>query len=112
VGTCPGIPTARSCTPGGLGDSVSIEHGYAAARLTGLNCLAGIRLALGSLDRVAAIVRSLNFVVCTPEFFDVHRVSSGATDLLLEVFGEEPDSAEGRRSECSASRGETASRTG
>lgn len=112
MGTCPGIPTARSCTPGRLGDSVSIEQGYAAARLTGLNCLAGIRLALGSLDRVAAIVRSLNFVVCTPEFFDVHRVSSGATDLLLEVFGEETGLG-GRATigVLSLSRG-TASRTG
>ncbi|HJP64881.1 MAG TPA: RidA family protein, partial [Actinomycetota bacterium] len=74
---------------------VSIEEGYEAARLTGLNCLAGIRLALGSLNRVRSLVRSLNFVVCTPEFTDVHKVSSGATDLFVEVFG--PDVGLGGR---------------
>lgn len=75
--------------PGRLGETVTIEQGYEAARLTALNCLAGIRLALGGLNRVRSIVRSLNFVVCTPEFHDVHKVSSGATDLFLEVFGED-----------------------
>jgi hypothetical protein len=73
---------------GRLGADLSVEQGYAAARLTGLNVLAGIRLAVGSLDRVAAIVRTLNFVVCTPECTEVNRVSSGMTDLLAEVFGE------------------------
>ena len=45
--------------------------------------------ALGSLNRVKSIVRSLNFVVCVPEFHEVNRVSSGATDLFRDVFGEE-----------------------
>lgn len=74
---------------GRLGADVSVEQGYAAARMTGENVLAGIRQAVGSLDRVAGIVRSLNFVVCTPEFTEVHRVSSGLSDLFLEVFGPE-----------------------
>ena len=68
--------------PGRLGDTVTLEQGYAAARLTGLNCLAGLRQAVGDLDRIVAIVRTLNFVVCTPTFYDVHKVSSGLTDLL------------------------------
>jgi hypothetical protein len=38
---------------------------------------------------VVAIVRALNFVVCTPTFYDVHKVSSGLTDLLAEVLGPE-----------------------
>jgi enamine deaminase RidA (YjgF/YER057c/UK114 family) len=88
-GHLPEYPDGSLLHPGRLGDNVSIEEGYAAARQTALNCLGGIRLALGDLDRVAGLVRSLNFVVCTPEFFDVHRVSSGATDLFVEVFGEE-----------------------
>jgi enamine deaminase RidA (YjgF/YER057c/UK114 family) len=74
---------------GKLGENVSIEQGYAAARLTAINCLAGIKYAIGDLDRVAGIVRSLCFVACTPSFHDVHRVSSGATDLFAEVFGKE-----------------------
>jgi enamine deaminase RidA (YjgF/YER057c/UK114 family) len=75
--------------PGRLGDTVMLHQGYEAARLTGVNCLAALKQALGSLDRVVAIVRTLNFVVCTPDFYDVHKVSSGLTDLLAEVLGPE-----------------------
>ena len=75
--------------PGRLGDTVTLQQGYEAARLTGVNCLAALKQALGSLDRVMAIVRTLNFVVCTPDFYDVHKVSSGLTDLLAEVLGPE-----------------------
>jgi enamine deaminase RidA (YjgF/YER057c/UK114 family) len=74
---------------GRLGADLTVDQGYAAARLTGENVLAGIRQAVGSLDRVAGIVRSLNFVVCAPEFTGVHLVSSGLSDLFLEVFGPE-----------------------
>ncbi len=74
---------------GRLGAGVTTEQGYAAARQTGINVLGGIRQALGSLDRVKCMVRTLNFVVCTPEFEDVHKVSSGLSDLLVEVFGPE-----------------------
>ena len=74
---------------GRLGAGVTTEQGYAAARQTGLNVLGGIRHAVGSLDRVKAIVRTLNFVVCAPEYEDVHKVSSGLSDLLVEVFGRE-----------------------
>jgi enamine deaminase RidA (YjgF/YER057c/UK114 family) len=88
-GHLPEYPDGSLLHPGRLGDNVTVEQGYAAARLTALNCLAGIRLALGDLDRVAGLVRSLNFVVCAPDFFDVHLVSSGATDLFLDVFGED-----------------------
>jgi hypothetical protein len=66
-----------------------VEQGYEAARLAAVNCLAGIRFALGSLDGVVNLVRSLNFVACVPDFTDVHLVSSGATDLFRDVFGEE-----------------------
>ena len=75
--------------PGRLGRSVTLEQGYEAARLTGLNCLAGLRQAVGDLDRIVAVVRTLNFVVCTEDFYDVHRVSSGLSDLLAEVLGSE-----------------------
>jgi enamine deaminase RidA (YjgF/YER057c/UK114 family) len=75
--------------PGRLGGNLTVEQGYEAARLTGLNVVAGIKQALGDLDRVKAIVRSLNFVVCTPEFTEVHKVSSGMSDLLAEIFGPE-----------------------
>lgn len=74
---------------GRLGENLTIEQGYEAARITGLNCLAALKQAVGDLDNVVAIVRSLNFVVCTPDFHEVHKVSSGLTDLFAEVFGPE-----------------------
>jgi enamine deaminase RidA (YjgF/YER057c/UK114 family) len=88
-GHVPELPDGTSLHPGRLGRDVTVDQGRAAARQTALNCLAGIRLAVGSLDRVVAIVRSLNFVACVPEFTDVHLVASGATDLFRDVFGEE-----------------------
>ena len=75
--------------PGVLGKNVTIEQGYEAARVTAINCLAGIKYATGDLDNVVSVIRSLNFVVCTPDFLEVNRMSSGATDLFVEVFGEE-----------------------
>ena len=75
--------------PGRLGATLTLEEGYEAARITGINVLAGIKQAIGDLDRVAGIIKSLNFVVCEPDFYEVHKVSSGLTDLLAEAFGDE-----------------------
>ena len=75
--------------PGRLGRNVTVEEGYAAARLTGLNCLACIQDAVGDLDRVKGLVRSLNFIACDPAFTEPHLVASGLTDLFEQVFGPE-----------------------
>jgi enamine deaminase RidA (YjgF/YER057c/UK114 family) len=75
--------------PGRLGRDVSVEQGYAAARLTAVNLLGLIRLALGSLDEVSHFVSTLDFVVTTEDFTDLHLVSDGASDLIVEVFGAE-----------------------
>ena len=75
--------------PGRLGDTVTLEQGYQAARITGINCLAGIKQAIGDLDKIVALARTLNFVVCAPGFTDPNLVSSGLTDLFAEVFGPE-----------------------
>jgi enamine deaminase RidA (YjgF/YER057c/UK114 family) len=88
-GHMPERPDGSVVHPGALGRDLTADEGYEAARVAGLNALGGIRYALGTLDRVAAIVRSLNFVVCTPEFHDIHLVANGVTDLLRDVFGEE-----------------------
>ena len=74
---------------GRLGADLTTAQGYLAARQTGLNVLGGIRQAVGSLDRVKSLVRTLNFVVCTPDYTEVHKVSSGLSDLMVEVFGPE-----------------------
>ena len=64
---------SRLIFPGRLGADLSLEQGREAARVTGLNVIAGIQQAVGDLDRVKSIVRTLNFVVCTPEFTEVHK---------------------------------------
>ena len=74
---------------GQLGDSVSRDDGYALARATMLDILASARAALGSLDRVTAVVKIAGFVNSTPAFTEQSLVINGASDLLVEVFGEE-----------------------
>ena len=84
------IPQINGTTiyPGRLGDTVNLAQGYEAARITGINILAGIKQALGDLDRLKGVVRMLHFVVSSPTFYDVHKVSSGVSDLFYEVYGE------------------------
>jgi enamine deaminase RidA (YjgF/YER057c/UK114 family) len=88
-GHVPDLPDGNRMFPGRIGAEVTIEQGYAAARQTGINCLAGIKQAIGDLDKVVALVRTLNFVVCAPGFTDPNLVSSGLSDLFAEVFGAE-----------------------
>jgi enamine deaminase RidA (YjgF/YER057c/UK114 family) len=88
-GHVPDLPDGKQLHPGRVGAEVTVEHAYAAARQTGVNCLAGIKQAIGDLDQVVALVRTLNFVVCAPGFTDPNLVSSGLTDLFAELFGEE-----------------------
>lgn len=79
--------------PGRLGREVTTAQGYEAARLTGLNAIAGMKHALSDLARVRAIVKCLCFVACEPDFTDVHKVSTGLSDILVEVFGPESGTA-------------------
>lgn len=74
---------------GKLGAELSTEQGYAAARLVGLSMLANIRAAIGSLDRVARVVKVLGMVNAAPHFEHMPKVINGFSDLFVEVFGEE-----------------------
>jgi enamine deaminase RidA (YjgF/YER057c/UK114 family) len=73
---------------GRVGTELSEEQGYQAARLTTLNSLAILRQHLGSLDRVARVLKLLAWVHCEHGFQKQHLVLNGASDLLVEVFGE------------------------
>lgn len=73
---------------GRLGDDVSLESGITAARGCGLMILAQLNAALGTLDRVERVVKLGGFVNSTPDFTDQPKVINGASDLMLEVFGE------------------------
>ncbi len=73
---------------GKLGADLSIEQGYQAARLTGINQLAVLKAELGDLRKVRRIVKVLGMVNCTPDFANQPEVLNGYSDLMVEVFGE------------------------
>jgi enamine deaminase RidA (YjgF/YER057c/UK114 family) len=73
---------------GKVGLDLSVEEGYQAARLTGLNILATVREALGSLDRVRQVVKVLGMVNSAPGFVRQPEVINGFSDLMVEVFGD------------------------
>lgn len=66
----------------------SIEEGYASARACALTQLAALKRELGSLDRVAEILTVNGYVNAAPGFADSPAVINGASDLLIQVFGE------------------------
>ena len=73
---------------GKVGDSISIEEGYEAARLTAINQLAVLKAMLGDLSRVKRVVKVLGMVNANPEFTDHPKVINGYSDLMVAVFGE------------------------
>lgn len=73
---------------GRVGEDLSVQEGYEAARLCGLFLLSHMREAAGSLDRVARIVKVLGMVRCGPDFGQQPEVIDGCTDLFVAVFGE------------------------
>ena len=83
-----------SVAPGGpikgrLGEDMSLEDGVAAARVCGLNLIAQLKAACGGdLSRVKRVVKLGGFVNSAPTFFDHPKVINGASDLMVEVFGE------------------------
>ena len=72
---------------GRLGEDVSLENGMEAARACGLMILAQLKAA-GVLDQVKRVVKLGAFVNSTGDFTDQPKVANGASDLMLEVFGE------------------------
>ena len=73
---------------GKLGQDLSIEEGYEAARLTGIQQLAVLKSELGNLNKVKRIVKVLGMVNSAPDFIDQPKVVNGYSDLMVEVFGE------------------------
>jgi len=73
---------------GKVGKDLSVEDGYKAAQLVCLNCLASVREELGDLDRVKRVVKLLGMVNCTPDFERQPQVINGASDLLVQVYGD------------------------
>jgi len=72
---------------GRLGDGVSVETGQQAARLCAINILCQVKALIGDLEQVEACVRLGGFVACAPDFYDHALVMNGASDLMVEIFG-------------------------
>ena len=72
---------------GRVGETMDLDGGRAAARQVGLAILATIRSELGSLDRVARVIKLLGMVNCTPDFPDHPKVINGCSELFADVFG-------------------------
>jgi enamine deaminase RidA (YjgF/YER057c/UK114 family) len=71
-----------------LGQDVDVEEANKAARICTLNALAAIKGVVGDLDRIKQIVRVVGYVASVPTFTQQPAVVNGASELLLEVFGE------------------------
>ena len=73
---------------GKVGTEVSAEDARSYARTAVLNALAAVETAIGSVDRITRIVKLVVFVASAPEFSGQPAVANGASDTLVEIFGE------------------------
>ena len=73
---------------GKVGKDLTTEEGYEAAKQVTLNLLQSIKKTIGDLDKVKRVVKLLGFVNCTEDFPDQPTVINGASDLLVELYGE------------------------
>jgi enamine deaminase RidA (YjgF/YER057c/UK114 family) len=81
---------------GVVGRDLDLAAGQAAARQVGLGILATLRAQLGSLDRIARVVKTLGMVNSAPNFYEHPKVINGCSELFAQVFG--PDFGVGARS--------------
>lgn len=81
-------PDGKLVAKGRLGDGVSIEDGQKAARACAVNLLAQVKAAVGNLDKIARVVRLGGFINSAPGFDDGPKVMNGASDLMVDVFGD------------------------
>ena len=77
-----------SVITGKVGVDLSVEEGYEAARVTGLGLLATLKDTVGSLDRITHIIKVFGMVNAAPDFTQHPSVINGASDLMVDVFGD------------------------
>lgn len=73
---------------GVIGDDLTLEEGYEAARLTGLSILASLKRELGDLERVTQWIRAVGYVQCTAGFGQNAAVVNGFSDLIVSLWGD------------------------
>ena len=76
------------CT-GRLGKDISIEEGQEAARMSMLNLLGNIESEINDLNKIKKVVKILGFISSSEDFFDQTKVLDGASQVLIDIFGEE-----------------------
>ena len=81
------VNTVRTVT-GELGADLTVEEGYEAARLCGIQLLASLKDELGDLSKVKRVVKVLGMVNSAPDFANQPAVINGCSDLLVKVFGD------------------------
>ena len=77
-----------SLIAGKIGSDLTTEQGYQAARRVAIGLLGSLKAVIGDLDKVERVVKLLGLVNCTPEFADQPKVINGASDFLVDVFGD------------------------
>lgn len=87
AGKGPNLPDGTLMT-GKVGVDLTVEQGYEAARLCGIQLLAALKEGLGDLNRVKRIVKVLGMVNANGDFTQQPEVINGCSDLLVQVFGE------------------------
>jgi enamine deaminase RidA (YjgF/YER057c/UK114 family) len=87
AGVTPRHPDGKPFT-GKLGKDLTVEQGYQAARICGLNLLANLKKEVGDLDKVTRIVKVLGMVNSDPSFTQPPAVVNGCSDLLVELYGD------------------------
>ena len=73
---------------GKLGKELSVDQGYAAAKIVGLNICATLKHHLKDLDRVKKVVKLTGFVNCVDSFTQQPAVVNGCSELMIKIFGE------------------------
>lgn len=86
-GKVPVLPNGEKVT-GKLGQDLTIEQGYKAARLVAISHLVALKAEIGNLNKVVKIIKVLGLVNATPNFTNHPKVINGYTDLMIEIFGE------------------------
>jgi enamine deaminase RidA (YjgF/YER057c/UK114 family) len=81
-------PDGKLAASGKLAAGATIEQAKIGARYAAIGVLAQAKAALGSLDRIERIIRLGGFIACTPDFTQHAAIMNGASDLMVEVFGD------------------------
>ena len=80
---------ACSAVTGKVGTDVTTEQAYGAARDAILRCLGSVQWLIGDLDKITRVVKLLGMVNCAEGYSNTPAVIHGATDTLIEIFGQE-----------------------